>query len=216
MCYEVDSAIAEARERFISIYEEHISRKGSQDLMDWLDKSDFFIAPASKRYHLSVPGGLCIHTLHVYDRLIQLLKAIYLDGTCPFSDESVAIVALLHDICKVNLYKQSWKNQKIYDPEKVKAAPPGSVKSDSSGEFFWDRVPAYEIDERMIYGHGEKSAFIAMNFIELTVEEAQAIRYHMSSWKHDDTQDVGKVYEKNTLALLLHHADELATFIDEA
>ena len=129
---------------------------------------------------------------------------------------TTAIVSLLHDICKVNMYRPTQRNQKTYDKVKVEAADKNLVKHDSMGDYIWETVQSYEIKEDFIFGHGEKSVYLINKYMKLTDEEAQAIRYHMSSWKHDDIPSVGKVYAANPLAFFLHVADEMATYLDEA
>lgn len=204
------------REEFISIFRDNIHRDGAEDLLNWLETSDFFDAPASTKYHLSEPGGLCRHTLHVYKRLKQLTERMMPEQAEPaYTGESIAIVALLHDICKVNFYEQSWKNQKTYDKDRVAAADPWKIKRDNAGDFIWESVPCYTVNEKLILGHGEKSAMIAMYFMKLSMTEAQAIRYHMGPWNEGEAKDAGNCFEQNTLAFLLHTADEFATFIDE-
>lgn len=202
------------KEDFQRIYNSKIKRDGSKELLDWLLKSDFFEAPASTKYHLNEPGGLCQHSINVYERLKMFLKSEYGDN-CPYDDETIAIVSLLHDLCKVGMYEQSWKNQKTYDRDKVSAAPSYLVKHDAAGNFIWETVPSYVINEKFIYGHGEKSVFIVMNCMSLSVEEAQAIRFHMGSWNSEEARNAGDCYERNSLALFTHFADEAATFLDE-
>ena len=199
---------------FQRIYEEKIHRSGADKLLDWMKSADFFTAPASRQYHLCVPGGLCQHSLNVYSRLVKLLSDHY-GANSPYNEETVAIVALLHDLCKVNLFKESWKNQKTYDPEKVAAANGYNVKHDAAGNFIWESVPTYVHDEELIFGHGEKSVFLIMTVMKLGIAEAQAIRFHMASRKSEDKDLVGKVYEQNPLAFFLHVADEMATYFDE-
>lgn len=202
------------KEKFVNIVTENITRDNTTGLIAWLDlHSDFFEAPASSRHHLAVPGGLCEHSLNVYRRLCWLLDEEYDES--PYTEETIAIVALFHDLCKANMYKPSCRNQKIYDPEKVAAAESWKVKQDGGGAFIWETVPTYEIDEELVFGHGEKSVFILQQFMSLSVDEATAIRYHMSSWQEGEAKAAGDTFRRNPLAFLLHVADEAATFIDE-
>ena len=203
------------KREFGDIFKTWIKRPGSDDLLKWLEDNDFFTAPASSRYHLAVPGGLLQHSLNVYRNLNDLMIFHYGDQS-PYPLESTAIVSLLHDICKVNMYKPTQRNQKTYDKAKVDAADKNLVKHDGMGDYIWETVQSYEINEDFIFGHGEKSVYLINKFMKLTDEEAQAIRYHMSSWKHDDIQSVGKVYTTNSLAFFLHVSDEMATYLDEA
>ncbi len=210
------SDVSQNKEEFLRIWKASSvpTCTGADKLLEWLLASDFFEAPASSRYHLAVPGGLCQHSLNVYRRLKLLLNTTY-PKLIPYATQTIAIVSLLHDICKTNMYKETRRNQKTYDKEKVTKAEKDQIKHDSLGDYIWESVPSYEINEDFIFGHGEKSVYLINKFMKLTDEEAQAIRYHMSSWKHDDISSVGKVYAANHLAFLLHVADEMATYMDE-
>ena len=209
--------IEKNKKKFIRIATENISCKNRDKLLAWLEReSDFYEAPASARNHLAEPGGLCQHSLNVYKRLHKLLHDEY-EGikNSPYNETSIAIVALFHDLCKANMYKPGSRNQKTYDPEKVAAAEKWTVKHDAGGDFIWETVQAYDIDEKFIFGHGEKSVFILQQFMVLSVDEATAIRYHMSSWQEGEARAAGDTFQRNPLAFFLHVADEAATFIDE-
>lgn len=188
------------RERFLSIYKEKIHRDGADALLDYLtsDKCDFFTAPASTRYHNSCPGGLLNHSLNVYDCLCDYLSRSRVKNEygCNASDESIAIVALLHDICKVNFYKESTRNVK-----------------DENG--VWQKVPYYEIEDTLPYGHGEKSVYVIGGFMRLTREEAFAIRYHMGFAGNSEARDVGAAFQMFPLAFALSVADMEATYYVE-
>ena len=179
------------KEKFIQLYNK-INRPGAAELFSWLEQSDFFQAPASTRYHCSYEGGLVEHSLNVYDALIKLL-AVYPE--IQVSEESAVIVALFHDLCKVNMYEKETRYRK-----------------DDNGK--WEPYETYTHNELLHYGgHGSKSVFILQNFIKLTPEEAVAINCHMSSW--EDNPSIGTAFEHCPLAWLLHVADESATFITE-
>ena len=203
------------KKEFGDICKTWLKRPGADELVKWMEDNDFFTAPASSKYHLAIPGGLLQHSLNVYRSLHDLLIFRY-GPDLPYTMESIAIVSLLHDICKVNMYKPTQRNQKTYDKAKVEAADKNQIKHDGMGDYIWETVQSYEIKEDFIFGHGEKSVYLINKFMKLTDVEAQAIRYHMSSWKHDDVQSVGKVYAANPLAFFLHVADEMATYLDEA
>ena len=186
------------RERFIDLYKTHIHREGADKLLEYLDSpaSDFFTAPASTKFHNNVKGGLLQHSLNVYDCLVSYFeserrtKLLELEDV---SDETLAVVALLHDLCKVNVYKESTRNQK-----------------DASG--VWRQVPYYEFKDELPYGHGEKSVYIISGFMRLSREEAFAIRYHMGFSTEDDARNVGAAFEMFPLALALSIADTEATY----
>lgn len=204
---------AKAKQEFLHIWQK-VKRNGDKELIVWLEASGFFEAPASSKYHLCEPGGLAHHSVNVYRRLKKLLHDEYGDN-CPYSEETIAIVALLHDLCKIDLYKLGWKNQKTYDPDKVAAASGYQVKHDAAGDFIWETVPAYTIEEDFVFGHGEKSVYLTSKFIFLSDEEAQAIRFHMGAWQDGDKANAGKAFGINPLAFFLHVADESATYLDE-
>ena len=186
------------QERFMQIFREKITREGSDKLLDFLVKSDFFTAPASTRYHLACEGGLLQHSLNVYDCLVDILnrprmKELY---GIEYSDESIAIAGLLHDICKVNFYKTSFRNVK-----------------DENGK--WVSAPYYTIEDHLPYGHGEKSVYIVSGFMRLTRDEAFAIRYHMGFSGTEDTNNVGRALEMFPLAYAVCCADMEAAFLME-
>lgn len=188
------------KEKFVNIYTENIKREGAQKLLEHLlsPQSDFFTAPASARFHGSYEGGLCEHSLNVYECLKSYLgrervKSIY---GLEYSDETIAISALLHDLCKVNCYKPGFRN----------------VKDDNG---VWHKVPSYEFDDSLPYGHGEKSVYIASGFMRLTRDEAFAIRYHMGFSLTDDARNVGNALERYPLAFALMTADMEATYFLE-
>jgi hypothetical protein len=188
------------RERFISIYKDKIKRDGADAFLEWLsgDKSDFFTAPASTRYHNNCPGGLVSHSLNVYDCLCDYMSRESIKKAIGYeiSDESIAIAALLHDVCKVNFYKESTRNVK-----------------DETGT--WIKVPYYEIDDKLPYGHGEKSVYVIGGFMRLTREEAFAIRYHMGFSSKEEARDVSAAFSMFPLAFALSVADQEATFLIE-
>ncbi len=185
------------KEQFLEIYRNNITREGADKLLDYLlsDKSDFFTAPASTRFHGSYEGGLLEHSLNVYNCLKDYLsrqraKDVY---GMNYSEESIAIVALLHDICKVNFYKVDYRNAK-------------------NEQGVWEKVPYYAIDDKLPYGHGEKSVYIITGFMKLSREEAFAIRYHMGFSGNDEPNQVGKSFEMFPLAFALSVADMEATY----
>ena len=183
------------RAEFLDIWQQHVTRPGSEKLLDWLDKkTDFFTAPASTRFHGACEGGLCMHSLNVYHALHD---SFFTEGE---SEESYAICALLHDLCKANYYKLGTRN----------------VKNEATGQ--WEKAPFYSVDDLFPYGHGEKSVFLIERFMKLKVEEAVAIRWHMGGF--DDAARGGcfaisEAYDKYPLAVKLHIADLQATYLME-
>lgn len=187
------------KEEFLDLFQTHITREGSEKLLDFLShKSDFFTAPASTRHHGSYPGGLCEHSLNVYYCLVDYLQRERVQELygLEYSEESIAIVALLHDVCKIGCYKQTTRNVK-----------------DENGK--WQSVPSYTFDDPLPYGHGEKSVYIVNGFIRLTREEAMAIRWHMGFSGSEDSRTVGQAFQKYPLAFALATADMEATYFLE-
>lgn len=188
-------------ERFIKIYKENIKREGADKLLEYLlsPQSDFFTAPASARFHLSQEGGLVEHSVNVYEALKGYLESPRAKETYGFdySDESIAIVSLLHDLCKVNVYKKGYRNVK-----------------DEKGA--WQRVDTFEYDDKLPYGHGEKSVYIITGYMKLTREEAFAIRYHMGYSSTEDERNVSAAFEMFPLAFALSTADSEATYYVES
>ena len=182
---------------FMNAYQANINREGADKLLKWLESSDFFTAPASTRFHGDYPGGLCEHSLHVYARLHELCRHFHIDA----SDETIAVCGLLHDICKADFYKQTTRNR----------------KNEQTGQ--WENVPYYEVDDRVPYGHGEKSVYILSGFMRLSREEAMAVRWHMGGFDEavrGGSYSMSRAYEMYPLAVLLHMADLAATYIDES
>ena len=189
------------KERFLEIYNSKIKREGADKLLDYLlsPSSDFFTAPASARFHGAYSGGLLEHSLNVYDCLCDYLSRdrVKNEYGMNYSDESIAIVSLLHDLCKIDCYKEGTRNVK--GPDGV-----------------WKSVPTYEFSDNLPYGHGEKSVYIITGFMKLTREEAFAIRYHMGfSSSTDDARNVGSAFEMFPLAFALSTADMEATYFIE-
>ena len=177
------------KEHFIDIAKTNIYRAGLDDLLAWLESSDFYSAPASTRFHDSHEGGLCEHSINVYYHLLHLNKAYGMN----FDLESLAIVALFHDLCKVNCYTVSMKN----------------VKDDETGS--WRKEPFYKWDEKNKYGgHGSKSVYIVQYYMKLYFVDAAAINCHMGV-ENNNGNIIMDTYRDNALAFLLHMADMAST-----
>ena len=171
------------KEEFINLLKQ-IHREGMEALIEFLERSDFFEAPASTRFHGCHKGGLLEHSMKVY----EILKTKTEDS------DSVKIIALLHDICKVNYYKTDYRNAK-------------------NEQGVWEKVPYYTVDDLISYGHGEKSVMMLSEFIKLTPEERYAIRWHMGFTEPKELYGtIGQAYKKYPIALLMHEADLEATY----
>ena len=181
-----------------------VQRPGMDKLLEYIRSSDFYRAPASTKYHLACPGGLLQHSLNVLDALRGLLlfnsitssweyhTACKVVDTIP--DDSVIIMALLHDICKTHFYSTSTRNQ----------------KNDRTGQ--WEKVPFYTIDDKMPLGHGAKSAMIIKQYTTLTSQEMYTIWHHMGmTGDYENDIAVGKSIEMYPAVLALHTADMMAS-----
>lgn len=192
-------SLEEIKDEFLQIYYDNIERDGAEALLDYLERSDFFTAPASSRSHSAYEGGLCQHSINVYKRFVKLLENEYgQNWENVISKESVAIIALLHDICKVNYYATELRN----------------VKKDGQ----WVQEPFYKIEDALPYGHGEKSVYMISGFMKLTREEAMAINWHMGGFDprvKDFSLMLSNVYYKYPTAFIFHIADNMATYLDE-
>ena len=184
----------EYKEEFLRIFSEQIKRPGAQNLLDWMQTTDFFTAPASTRFHGSCECGLVMHSLNVYH---VMMKRYLEEGDNP---ESFAVCALLHDLCKANYYKAGFRN----------------VKNEETGQ--WERVPTFRVQDAFPYGHGEKSVYLIERFMRLRPAEAIAIRWHMGSF--DDAARGGcfaisEAYDQYPIAVKLHLSDLEATYLVE-
>ncbi len=183
------------KQKFIEYYQANIHREGADRLLEWLQTTDFFTAPASTRYHCACPSGLVQLSVNVYEVMMEK----HFDPETD-SAESFALCALLHDVCKAQFYKISTRN----------------VKNEKTGQ--WEKVPYYTIEDAFPYGHGEKSVFLIERFVRLKPAEATAIRWHMGGF--DDAARGGNfsisvAYDKYPIAVKLHLADLEATYLRE-
>ena len=179
------------KEEFIQLLKE-TNREGMDKLIEFLEHSDFFKAPASTRFHGSFEGGLLEHSMKVYEILKEKVKNASIEINVP--EDTVIITALLHDICKANFYKVDYRNAK-----------------NELG--VWEKVPYYTVDDQIPYGHGEKSVMMITEYIKLTPEEKYAIRWHMGFTEPKEVYStIGIAYKKYPIALLLFEADLEATY----
>lgn len=183
------------KERFLEIFRREVSREGSEEFLKWLEGTDFFTAPASTRYHCACPAGLVMHSVSVYQ---VMMEKHFTEGED--NRESFALCGLLHDLCKAQYYKVSTRN----------------VKNEQTGQ--WEKAPYYAVEDQFPYGHGEKSVFLIERFIRLKPAEAAAIRWHMGGF--DDAVKGGsfalsQAFEKYPLAVKLHLSDLESSYLRE-
>lgn len=182
------------KDYFVKLYSMYITRPGADKLLEWLETTDFYTAPASTRFHGDYEGGLVEHSIHVWEELVRILKAY---PEVKVSAETAAIVSLLHDLCKIGCYKVELRNTKVNNT--------------------WVKKPVYVFKEDFCYGgHGSKSVYLAQKYMNLTEQEAVAINCHMGfADRSPGDYSLGGAYEQYPLAWLLHVADESATFLRE-
>ena len=191
----------EAKGTFLVLARNYIKREGSEDLLNYLIKSDFFDAPASSRYHMSCKGGLCQHSINVFNRLVKEVENEYETvEDSPWNMETLTIVSLMHDICKIDFYKETIRN----------------IKNQVTGKY--EPVKFYEIDEKLPIAHSYKSQYILRSYINLSREESIAIMSHMGGFDSNvrgGDQTISNAFKKFPLAVLLHVADLKAANLDE-
>ena len=184
------------KEEFIELLKQ-TNREGIEGLLEFLEKSDFYTAPASTRFHGSEEGGLLKHSLKVYEVLKHKVENNVLGLEVP--EDTVIITALLHDICKTNFYTVDYRNAK-------------------NALGVWEKVPYYTVEDTIPYGHGEKSVYILSGFMRLTRLEAMIINWHMGGFDarvKGGSYSLSDAYYKFPLAAIFHTCDLLATYLDE-
>lgn len=184
------------RQQFKDLVASEIHRDGIDELIKYIEARDFFDAPASSKFHNCFEGGLVDHSINVYDAIIRINNSFELR----LKPESMAISALFHDLCKMDFYtktrrmgRDKWGNRIAQD--------------------------AYEINELMPLGHGEKSVILLERFMQLTPSEMYAIRWHMGAFDSavkGGERSINNAFNKCPLAVALHMADTAATYLMES
>ena len=179
-------------EQFIELLKS-TNREGIENLIDFLKKSDFFKAPASTKFHGCYEKGLLEHSLKVYEILKHKVETSIIPIN--ISEESIILIALLHDICKTNFYKVDYRNAK-------------------NALGVWEKVPYYAVEDTIPYGHGEKSVMMITEYIKLAPEEKYAIRWHMGYTEPKEVYGtMSEAYKKYPIALLTYEADLESTYL---
>ena len=191
--------LLDIKNEFINIYNTYIKRDGAKELLEYLQKSDFFQAPASTQFHSAYEGGLAEHSINVFKRFLSAVKNEYgEDYSSKISDESIAVCGLLHDLCKIDTFKIDMRNKKV--------------------DGHWVQVPFYTVEDGLPYGHGEKSVYIISGFMRLTREEAMIINWHMGGFDariRGGGYGLSDAFYKFPNAVLFHTSDMIATYLDE-
>ena len=200
-----EQQIAANKQRFIDLCNEHIHREGLDKVLAYLEKSDFYTAPSSPRFHLNEDGGLCLHSMNVFEAACkiynEMAKPAIVNGTSPFTEEvsmeSIAIATLFHDLCKIKLYHKTerWK------------------KDDKNR---WVSYPGYEVKDDFPLGHGEKSCLMLSWYMRLKPEEMLAIRWHMGMFDMGESgtplrMSFFSATDKSPLVSIVHAADFLTS-----
>ncbi len=183
------------------------NREGMENVITWLcEKSDFFTAPASTAFHGNYSGGLAEHSLNVCELAIDVYEMLVrrkpeLKDT--MSKENIIIAALLHDICKANIYKSVAKK-----------------RQNAAG--YWEEYNAFTVDySEFPVGHGEKSVIRLLQLgLQLTDDEILAIRWHMTAWDlafqdSSSKANLNIAMEKCPLLIVIKTADGLASRLFE-
>ncbi len=177
-------------------------RDGIENVIAELERLGFFTAPASSRFHLNCEGGLVKHSMNVCNVALELREVMiaqepYLADKLPI--DSIIIAALLHDVCKADIYKPSIKKQK-----------------NKLG--IWVPVQGYDVEySNFPLGHGEKSVIVLLRAgLKLTDDEIMAIRWHMHAWdlpfqSPDIKGNLQKAREICPLSVIIQTADGLAS-----
>ena len=189
-----EQQMAANKQRFMELCNEHIHRDGLDKVLAYLEKSDFYIAPSSSRFHLNEDGGLCLHSINVFEAACkiynEMVKPAIMDGTSPFTEEvsmeSIAIATLFHDLCKIKLYHKAdrWKK-------------------DENNR--WVTYPGYEVKDDFPLG-----------YMRLKPEEMLAIRWHMGMFDMGESgsslrRSFYAATEKSVLVSIVHSADFLVS-----
>lgn len=206
-----ETQIQQNKEQYISLIES-LSVDSSfniDGLVSFLENSDFFTAPASTMYHCAYKGGLCQHSLNVYNTLQQLVNEF---APNMYDEVSIKIVALLHDISKVDFYESYVVNKKIYSEN--------GTKHDNMGNFDWFSEEAFKVKDAskrfICANHGVNSFMIASRYLALTEEESSAIINHHAGMDDDSAcRDISNILNRYSLATLLHVADMISCYILE-
>lgn len=184
-----------------------------EPLIAYLEASDFFTAPASTKYHAAYEGGLCEHSLSVYYTMQRMIEEFAGENQEKLDklleDDSVKIVALLHDVSKIGLYTITSRNEKVYSPD--------GTKYDALGTYNWVTTTGYTVkqaDERFVcVDHDVNSAYIVNRFLPLTTEQFAAIANHSGGMTNKfSNNDLNEIFKRFPLALFLHLADMTSSY----
>ena len=168
----------------------------SERCIKWLETTDFFTAPASTKYHDDFEHGLLLHSIRVYNNVIDLLRTDHFSRSLSLKDQYDALLAaLVHDWCKIGLYEKYMKN----------------VKNEDTGK--WEQQIAYRYKDTAVpLGHGTTSMFMAGKFFRLSIAQACAIRWHMGAYQVSEPikNDLFRANETMPMNYLIQFADQMS------
>ena len=226
-----EEQLAEVKQEYIDIIKS-LKRKDCDidGFLAYLEDTDFFTAPASTQYHCSFSGGLCLHSINVYKIMLGMTNRLarkVVDNPkynpddkestekpqikVPlYSRDSIILVALLHDLNKVNFYEKTSKNEKDYCDD--------GKYSDAMGNFNWKTTVGYKVidaENRSLGNKGITSYLRASMFFALTEEEMNALIYQYSATDKETVADLSSILARYNLSVFLHSADIIATYCIE-
>ena len=197
--------INENKEEFVKLLKS-TGREGVDDVIEELERLGFFSAPASAGHHLNVEGGLVQHSLNTCKAAFAIwegMKALEPSLDTEVKKESIIISALLHDVCKADIYKRRVKKRK-----------------NKLGQ--WEDCEGYKVSYKDFpMGHGEKSlVVILLSGLELYDDEMLAIRWHMGAWglnqnSFEDVRNYDTAQKEYPLVAIIHAADVMAANVME-
>jgi hypothetical protein len=160
-----------------------VKRKGIKKLLSYLDLNGFYISPCSSTQHCNYEGGLAEHSWNVY----VTFKDMLIKKNIKLSDDSIILVSILHDLCKIDMYE--------FDLEKEK----------------------YVAKSGLPLGHGEKSVIMIQKFISLTDEECCIIRWHMNKFdiSYLGLKALTAAIELYPAVEIIHSADMLCALTED-
>lgn len=189
-----DKQIFEQWEQFKTLLKS-TKRNGIENIINWLDETDFKFAPASTKYHNDYRGGLLQHSLNVYYCMYDFNFLLEFFG---LTQDTIIITSLLHDVCKVEFYETTTRN----------------VKNENGD---WVKVPYYTVNEKRAWGHAQKSVIeLQKHGLQLTDVEITMILNHMGFSETENIHRVSLSFSQCPQSIVLYYADLMATYLLES
>lgn len=194
-------------------------RVDTEGLARYLLNTDFFMAPASTKYNCAYDGGLVEHTLHVYDIMSDLVDVM----KAKVSRNELLTVSLLHDVCKIGAFEKYAKNVKKYvDENSVERTQYSKWDPNEKKYFNWVSETAYKVSDDpdcdSVGTPGLKAVLSLSLYIPFTNRAFREVLIAMLN-QYDGTKEMDAQFKqmlsKHPLAMLLHAADSLASYIKD-